>query len=195
MPDPPPENPLVSFHQRFSSPSTPGGQHLENHDEATLFPLPIESLSLCAYADKRFMRHREYWRSFLKILLPSLLSRENGEVEEMIDHSTLKDWTELIEANQPDQDVGGLLRHISAVLSLQLGLPAELGFAAFLDCELPTRMHWVPGAVQKDIDDDDFVNWFAKVALFQSNPEFSQQVELWRELVDSLPLEHLADVS
>lgn len=156
-----------------------------------LFPLPIEPLALCAFADGNFALYREHWRSFLRILLPTLLERESGEIDEMLEHAVVKDWRELIAQNRPDSSVAALVRHISGCLSLQMGQPSEMGFSAFLDCSLPTRLHWVPGAVRELADEKLFVGWLARVSLAQSSDDFATQIESWRETLDGLPLSHL----
>lgn len=159
--------------------------------EHRLLPLPIEPLALCAFADGNFALYREHWRSFLRILLPTLLERESGEIDEMIEHAVVRDWTDLVAENRPGSSVASLIRHISGSLSLQMGQPSEMGFAAFLDCALPTRLHWVPGSIRELADEKMFVGWLARVSLAQSSDDFSNQIEVWREVLNGLPLSHL----
>ena len=175
-----------------------------------LHPLPIEALALCAYTDEHFARHRAYWRTFMKVLLPSLLERDPGEVEELVEHSMVRDWTDLVANNRPRASVGGLIRHMSGSLSLFIGHPSELGFASFLDCSLPTRLHALPGALRRrqgerqtearrplpvfdestDID-GVFIDWFSRLSLVQVDDHFSRVVAQWQQVLGELPLTHL----
>jgi hypothetical protein len=176
-------------------------------DELKLFPLPIEPVALCAYTDEHYGKHRDYWRSFLKVLLPSLLERDPAEIEELVEHSILRDWIELVEANDPQEGVGSLIRHMSATLSLLLGQPAELGFASFLDCALPTRLHWIPGAnrsfkageqgysTHPFTDDEVFIQWFSQLSLIQTDDSFIRTVNIWQDLLDQMPMEHLTSAA
>jgi hypothetical protein len=178
--------------------------------------LPIEVLSLCAFTDTHFARHREYWRTFMKVLLPTLIERDPAEVEELVEHSIVRDWTELVAENRPRASVGGLIRHISASLSLFVGHPGELGFASFLDCSLPTRLHALPGALRRRQDfqsassqqrrpqpvfdegaaiDDVFIDWFGRLALVQVDEHFAKSVGQWQHVLADLPLTHLQSAS
>jgi hypothetical protein len=177
-----------------------------------LYPLPIEALTLCAYTDGHFARHREYWRTFMKILLPTLLERDPAEVEELVEHSVVRDWTELIQDNKPRSDVGALIRHMSASLSLFVGHPGELGFASFLDCSLPTRLHALPGALRRRQPadgaqrplpvlnegsgiDDVFIEWFSRLALVQVDDHFGRTIAQWQQTLAELPMTHLQPVA
>lgn len=187
---------------------------MEEHENTSPIPirmlsLPIEALSLCAYTDEHYGKHREYWRSFLKVLLPALLERDPAEVEELVEHSILREWTELIDHNDPQGNVGGLMRHISASLSLLVGHPAELGFASFLDCALPTKMHALP-RVRRRVQaghpltpsiqnervslDEVFIDWFSRLSLVQSDDNFIRTVAQWQMIMHELPMTHF-DVS
>lgn len=173
-----------------------------------VFALPIEPLALCAYTDEHYGKHRDYWRSFLKVLLPALLERDPAEVEELVEHAVLRDWTQLVATNQPQKGVGPLIRHVSGTLSLLIGQPAELGFASFLDCTLPTRLHWIPGSNRSFFragepgynshpftTDEIFMQWFTKLSLVQSDEAFIRTVNMWQDLLDELPMQHLRSAS
>lgn len=188
---------------------------MEDYKNASPIPirmlsLPIEPLSLCAYTDEHYGKHREYWRSFLKVLLPALLERDPAEVEELVEHSILREWTELVDTNDPQGNVGGLMRHISASLSLLVGHPAELGFASFLDCALPTKMHALPGVrhripagypltpsiqSEKISLDDVFIDWFSRLSLVQADDNFIKTVAQWQIVMHELPMSHFESVA
>ena len=140
----------------------------------------VDSLTLYAYADKSQARERELWKRFLHLLLPVLLEVDADEMSEIFDDAAVDSAEVIIETATSLSDAPKLVRVVSGALALSLGLPAEFGFAAFLDSNPPTRIHAPRAKLLRLTDEELMTRWLARFTRIQDDDEFLQMAADWK---------------
>ena len=149
----------------------------------------VDSLTLYAYADKSQSRERELWKRFLKLLLPVLLEADAGEVAEVFDEAVVDSVDAILEPLSGEtaslQSAGELVRVISGTLALALGLPAEFGLSAFLESNLPTRIHAARASAVRVTDQELITRWLGRFSRIQSDDDFLEMAADWKDRLRS----------
>ena len=142
----------------------------------------LDLLALYAYSDRVHTKDRELWRGFLAFLLPVLLEIESGVIEHWIDSAQSRSPEDVLAKFGDTASAENVLRMISAELAQVLDLPAELGVAAFLEVNVPTRAHLVKPSSLKIKDETMVARWLNKFTKAQHHEEFAEQAARWKEL-------------
>ena len=143
----------------------------------------LDLVSLYAYADKAHVFDREAWRGFLGFVLPLLLGADAGEIEELLESAVTKTPDILLKEVDEPHDAASFVRVISVNLAEVLGIPLELGLAAFLDCNLPTRtIHFATGK-QNATEQTLVAEWLGRFSKLNDEKRLSQLVQEWRQVL------------
>jgi hypothetical protein len=148
--------------------------------------MKVDSLTLYAYADKSQLRERELWKRFLRLLLPVLLEVDSDEIAEIFDDATLDSAELVVESAMNLNGAPQLVRVISGTLALALGLPAEFGLAAFLESNLPTRIHAPRTKLLRLTDQELISRWLGRFTRIQSDDDFLRVASDWKERLHAL---------
>ncbi|MEY4064243.1 MAG: hypothetical protein RIR26_451 [Pseudomonadota bacterium] len=146
----------------------------------------VDMLTLYAFSDKTHAKQRELWRGFLALVMPVLLECEAGEFERLLEAAQCRSIEELMSALELPQTPSELVWVISGQFSDALGFEAELGLSAFLDVNLPTRVHTVPRGHTANKEDAVVGLWLKAFRDVQQRPEFLEITQEWRRAFESL---------
>lgn len=149
----------------------------------------VDLLTLYALSDKAHAKQRELWRGFLALVMPILLEYEASEFERMLESAQCRSVETMLSAVDAPADVGQLVWSVSGTFAELLGFEAELGLAAFLDVNLPTRIHAVGGGLSAGKDEAIISHWLKAFREIQQRPEFLEITAEWKRAFDAL-LEH-----
>lgn len=147
----------------------------------------VDLLTLYAYSDKTHAHQRELWRGFLALIFPVLLEFDASEFERLIETAHCRSVDRMINATESPENISEFLWTASGQFAESLGFEAELGLSAFLDVELPTRIHAIQktGGVQ-DKDDALIGEWLQAFRKVQQSPEFLEITTEWKQIFDLL---------
>lgn len=145
----------------------------------------VDLLTLYAYSDKTRSHQRELWRGFLALIFPVLLEFDAGEFERLIENAHCRSVDALINATNSPETVSQFLWTASGQFAESLGFDAELGLSAFLEVELPTRIHSIQ-SLQGVTDKSDslIAEWLQAFRSVQQRPEFLEIVAEWKRVFD-----------
>lgn len=152
----------------------------------------VDLLTLYALSDKAHAKQRELWRGFLALVMPILLEYEASEFERLLDSAHCRSVETMLAALDEPEDVSQLVWSVSGTFSELLGFEAELGLAAFLDVNLPTRIHAVGGGLSAVRDEVIISHWLKAFREVQQRPEFLEITSEWKRAFDVL-LDHDRD--
>lgn len=155
-------------------------------------PARFDLLSLYAYADKAHAKDRDLWRNFLVFLLPVLFEAESSEIGRCVDDAILRSPEECLKSfsSQPLARAD-IVRMASVGLADALGLPGEMGLAAFIECNPPTRAHAVRARGKLSSDEALVSRWLNRFSKVQEDHAFAGAAADWKKLFDSL--EHASE--
>lgn len=147
----------------------------------------VDLLTLYAYSDKIHSQQRELWRGFLALVFPVLLELDANEFERLIENAQCRSVDSLLRATESPESLTEFLWTASGQFAESLGFEAELGLSAFLDVELPTRIHSIH-SVQGVSNKGDAViaEWLQAFRSVQQRPEFLEIATEWKRLFDFL---------
>jgi|GEM_PF-4102438 len=146
----------------------------------------VDALTLLAYADKSQQRERELWKRFLGLLLPILLEVDADEIKELFDEAACDDIETVLATVENARTAPELARVISATLGLALGLPAEFGLSAFVECNPPTRIHAQRTKALRLTDQDLMGRWLGRFTRIQADDDFLRMAADWKERLHAL---------
>lgn len=147
--------------------------------------LDVDIVSLFAYADKGFERDRELWRGFLALVLPLLLEVDNKVLERTIDQAMVNTPEQCTLPISDETLPEAVVRWISAALAREIGAPPELGLAAFLDANLPTRTMMLNQSRVIHGESKLVRGWLGEFTRRREQDEFQERVVLWRQLLEN----------
>ncbi len=147
----------------------------------------VDLLTLYAFSDKTHAKQRELWRGFLALVMPILLECDASEFERILESAQCKSVETMLNAIENPQSAEQLVWSISATFSEALGFESELGLSAFLDVELPTKVHSVGGGSHASSKDDAIVtHWLKSFRAIQQRPEFLEITTEWKKSFELL---------
>lgn len=144
----------------------------------------VDLLTLYAFSDKVHAKQRELWRGFLALVLPLLLEYDASEFERLLESAQCRSIEELRASLDTPQNPSQLIWFISGSFAEVLGFEPELGLAAFLDVELPTRMHAAGRRSSAAKDETMISHWLKAFRVMQQRPEFLEMTSEWKQAFD-----------
>lgn len=146
----------------------------------------VDLLTLYAFSDKTHAKQRELWRGFLALVMPILLECEASEFERILESAQCRSVESMLEQVDAPETPAQLVWSISGTFAELLCFEAEFGLAAFLDVNLPTRVHSVGGGVASTRDDAVVTHWLKSFRDIQQRPEFLEITSEWKRAFDAL---------
>ncbi|MEY3901032.1 MAG: hypothetical protein RL189_338 [Pseudomonadota bacterium] len=146
----------------------------------------VDLLTLYALSDKAHAKQRELWRGFLALVMPILLEYEASEFERVLESAQCRSVETMLAAIEEPTDVGQLVWSVSGTFAELLGFEAEMGLAAFLDVNLPTRIHAVGGGLSAAKDEAIISHWLKAFREIQQRPEFLEITSEWKRAFDAM---------
>ena len=146
----------------------------------------VDLLTLYAFSDKTHAKQRELWKGFLLLVMPVLLEAEGLEIERVLESAQCRSIETMISAVDAPTSVEQLMWSISGTFAELLGLEPELGLSAFLDVNLPTRVHSIGGGLQGTRDEVLVSQWLRAFRDVQQRPEFLEITTEWKRAFDVL---------
>lgn len=140
----------------------------------------FDMLTLYAFSDKTHAKQRELWRGFLALVMPVLLECEAAEFERLVETAQCRSIEELLHALELPKTPSELVWVISGQFSDALGFEPEFGLSAFLDVNLPTRVHTVPRGQTANREDAVVGLWLKAFRDIQQRPDFLEITQEWR---------------
>jgi hypothetical protein len=147
----------------------------------------VDLLTLYAYSDKTHTQQRELWRGFLALVFPILLEFDASEFERLIEHAQCRSVDSLLRATESPESLTEFLWTASGQFAESLGFEPELGLSAFLEVELPTRIHSIqPLHGLGGKSDSVIAQWLQAFRSVQQRPEFLEIAAEWKRVFDLL---------
>lgn len=145
----------------------------------------VDLLTLYAYSDKTHTHQRELWRGFLALVFPVLLEFDAGEFERLVENAHCRSVEALLRATDSPESVSEFLWTASGQFAESLGFEAELGLSAFLDVDLPTRIHSIQ-TFQNSVNKNDSLisEWLQAFRKIQQSPEFLEITAEWKRVFE-----------
>ncbi|MEY2988897.1 MAG: hypothetical protein RJB13_2418 [Pseudomonadota bacterium] len=156
----------------------------------------VDLLTLYAYSDKSHSHQRELWRGFLALVFPILLEFDAGEFERLIENAQCRSVDSLLRATESPESLTEFLWTASGQFAESLGFEAELGLSAFLDVELPSRIHSLQSLQSSGDKSNSLISeWLQAFRGVQQRPEFVEIATEWKRVFELLSdgLSDLAD--
>ncbi|NBO39125.1 hypothetical protein EBU99_11140 [bacterium] len=141
----------------------------------------VDLLTLYAFSDKTHAKQRELWRGFMALVMPVLLECDPNDFERLLESASCRSVDELMESLEAPKSVSALIWSMSGNFSEILGFEPEMGLSAFLEVNLPTRVHAIAG-VQSQISDETLISsWLKAFREIQQQPEFVEITSEWKK--------------
>jgi len=146
----------------------------------------VDLLTLYAFSDKTHAKQRELWRGFLALVMPILLECEAADFERILESAQCRSIESMLEHVEAPETPAHLVWSISGTFAELLGFESEFGLAAFLDVNLPTRVHSVGSGLSSTRDDVVVTHWLKSFRDIQQRPEFLEITNEWKRAFDAL---------
>lgn len=145
----------------------------------------VDLLTLYAFSDKVHAKQRELWRGFLALVMPVLLECEAAEFERVLESAQCRSVDTLLQALDAPENASQLVWSMSGTFAELLGFEAEMGLSAFLDVNLPTRVHSIGTGSSAAMSDEVVIsNWLKAFRDIQQRPEFLEITGEWKRSFD-----------
>jgi hypothetical protein len=146
----------------------------------------VDLLTLYAFSDKTHAKQRELWRGFLALVMPILLECDASEFERILESAQCKSVETMLSAIDNPQSAEQLVWSMSGTFAEVLGFEPELGLSAFLDVELPTRVHSIGSGGGSAKEDAVVTHWLKAFRAIQQRAEFIEITSEWKKSFDLL---------
>jgi hypothetical protein len=146
----------------------------------------VDLLTLYAFSDKTHAKQRELWRGFLALVMPILLECDASDFERILESAQCKSVEDMLNAVENPKTAVQLVWSMSGTFAEALGFESELGLSAFLDVELPSRVHIFGNTGSKVKEDAIVTHWLRAFRAVQQRPEFLEITVEWKKSFDLL---------